>query len=105
MRRGILAVTAALLVLLVAPAQADQEVVAAATKVYVNPDVTIQQGEALTFHNTEVGIPHDVTAAEQGADGRPLFASDTIRGDASAPVVGADALPPGSYAFFCSIHP
>jgi plastocyanin len=104
MRRAVLALPAVLLALLVAPAQADQEVVAAASKIYVNPDVAIAPGEALTFRNTDV-LRHDVTAVDKGPDGKPLFASATIDGGTSAAVAGADALPPGSYAFYCSIHP
>lgn len=67
----------------------------------------IDQGELLTFRNGDLLSPgpHDVTASDKGADGKPLFKSKTIPNGQEAPVDGARSLKSGSYGFFCSIHP
>jgi plastocyanin len=91
--------------LAVAPAQADQRIVAAAVTRYVTRAVTIAPGEPLTFANRDPLLPHDVTARDDAPDGTPLFASVTITGGKEMPVDRADALDPGSYAFYCAIHP
>jgi plastocyanin/ribosomal protein L28 len=95
----------ALALLAVAPAQADQQIVAAPINRFVTTEVTIAPGERLTFASQDPIAPHDVTARDNGADGKPLFASATIRGGDTAPVVGSDNLEPGDYAFYCTIHP
>jgi plastocyanin len=89
----------------VVPAQADQQITAAPVDRYVNTAVTIAPGERLTFASQDALAPHNVTARDNGADGRPLFSSATIGGGDTAPVVGTDKLEPGAYAFFCTIHP
>ena len=89
----------------VAPAQADQQIVAAPVDRFVNTAVTIAPGERLTFASQDPFIRHNVTARDNGGDGLPLFASATIGGGDVAPVVGTDKLGPGDYAFFCTIHP
>jgi plastocyanin len=103
--RAAAAAALALTLLAVAPAQADQQIVAAPITRYVNPAVTIEPGETLTFANKDPLLPHNVTARDSAPDGSPLFSSATIGGGAEVPVVGADALEPGSYAFYCTIHP
>jgi plastocyanin len=95
----------ALTLLAVAPAQADQRIVAAPITRYVNPSVTIDPGEQLTFANQDPLLPHNVTARDNSPEGMPLFSSPTIGGGDEVPVFGADALEPGSYAFYCTIHP
>ncbi|HTN24228.1 MAG TPA: plastocyanin/azurin family copper-binding protein [Solirubrobacteraceae bacterium] len=89
----------------VVPAQADQQITAAPVDRYVNTSVTIAPGERLTFTSQDPIMPHNVTARDNGADGRPLFSSATIGGGDTAPVVGTDKLEPGAYAFFCTVHP
>jgi len=87
---------------LVAPAavQADERVIAAPlSSGFVNPNVTIDQGEKLTFLNPDVAA-HDVTSVEEG-----LFASETVSTGTETPVTGADKLPTGTYDFICSVHP
>ncbi len=64
---------------------------------YVNPDVTIVQGEKLTFLNPDVA-PHDVTSI----DG--LFRSETVGIGSEVPVTGAESLSAGTYEFLCSVH-
>lgn len=95
----------ALTLLAAAPAQADQRIVAAAVTRYVTPTVTIEPGEAVTFANLDPLLPHNVTARDGAPEGTPLFGSATIGGGGEVPVDGADALEPGSYAFYCTIHP
>jgi plastocyanin len=94
----------ALVLLAVAPAQADQRIVAAAVIRYVTRTVTIAPGEPLTFLNQDPLLPHNVTARDNAPDGTPLFGSVTISGGKETPVVGAEALDPGTYAFYCTVH-
>ena len=67
---------------------------------------TIDQGERLTFRNTDTPSPgpHDVTAAAPAPEGGPLFRSATIPAGQEAFVEGSQYLTTGSYDFFCSIH-
>ena len=84
-------------------ALADKQVGAQPVDSY-SGDVTMSQGETLTFQNLDLQN-HDVTANDKGADGKPLFASPTIGFGQSAKVEGAQNLKPGSYKFYCSVHP
>lgn len=92
-------------VLAAAPAQADQQIVAAPVNRFVNPDVSIAPGERLTFANQDLLPPHNVTARDNDPAGAPLFASATIGGGDVAPVAGTNKLGPGTYGFYCTIHP
>jgi plastocyanin len=95
---AIVAAVAALTV--VASARADERVIAAPlASGFVNPNVSIDQGEKLTFFNPDVA-PHDVTSVESG-----LFSSETVSTGTETPVDGADKLPAGTYDFICSVHP
>jgi plastocyanin len=71
---------------------------------YANTDVTIDQGQTLTFQNGDQTAFHDVTADQKDSDGKPLFASDTIEGGKSSPVRGVEFLTTGDYTFHCSVH-
>lgn len=66
--------------------------------------VVVEEGGGLVYANADVA-PHDVTATEEGPDGRPRFASDTIVQGETARVHGVDLLPLGSYGFLCTLHP
>src|SRR3954465_4325459 len=67
-------------------------------------DVTMDQGENLTFMNAD-SATHNVTADTNGSDGQPLFASmDTTTRQTTA-VAGAQFLTTGDYKFHCSVHP
>jgi plastocyanin len=101
MRRASLAALAIVAALVAAPTSlADERVIAAPlSSGYVNPNVSIEQGEKLTFLNPDVA-PHDVTSAEPG-----LFASETVGVGSEVPVTGADSLGTGAYDYICSVHP
>lgn len=106
-----------------ASAQADERVIARPLSAYLNPNVSIDRGEALTFWNLDFTAPHDVTSVKtrnrcvkryrkgpRKGECRKrvqerLFASETIEFPAEVPVKGAQKLRPGSYAYFCTIHP
>ena len=62
-------------------------------------------GAAVTFVNLDPTAPHDVTAEDRGADGKPLFESSPVTAGQSATVRGTERLAAGSYGFLCSIHP
>ena len=106
MRQRITLVAVALVTLgpAAAAAQADEEVTAVPFNRFSPASVTIDQGELLTFRNTDAAS-HNVTARQRGSDGRPLFASRTITNGRSAEVDGARFLTTGPYAFLCTIHP
>lgn len=84
-------------------ALADKQVSAQPIDSY-SGDVTMDQGETLTFMNNDLQN-HDVTASDKGSDGKPLFASQTIGTGATSKVEGAQYLTTGSYKFFCTVHP
>jgi plastocyanin len=90
-----------------APALADKVVEAQTVWRFDASSYRIDQGEKLTFKNSDVASPgpHNVTASGKGPDGRPLFASKTIRNGEQAPVEGAQQLTTGSYDFICTVHP
>jgi plastocyanin len=102
MRRAFIAVAVA--GLLAVPALAADHTISAgpAPLTFAEKDVTIDQGDTLTFRNDDSsGAKHDVTA-----DGdKPLFESDTIDAGKSAPVEGVEFLKTGDYPFHCSVHP
>jgi plastocyanin len=89
---------------LVPAALADEQVTAAAPYRFTTPAVTIDQGERLTFRNTDVA-GHDVTARLSGPDGKPLFATPLIANGETAFVEGSQYLTTGRYEFLCSVHP
>jgi copper binding plastocyanin/azurin family protein len=69
-----------------------------------NPTFTMDQGERPTF--TDGGVnQHNVTARQNGPDGRTLFTTPTINGGQSASLDGTQYLQAGTYTFFCTIHP
>lgn len=50
------------------------------------------------------GGPHNVTANQNGPDGKRLFRSKTISGG-TTPVSGTQYLTQGTYNFICTVHP
>jgi plastocyanin len=106
MRRAALTLgLAALAVAALAPAaRADERIVAGPPVRYVTPAVTIDQGERLTFLNQDT-VAHDVTARNDGPDGKPLFRTDTIGNGKEVPVEGSQYLVTGTYRFLCTVHP
>jgi plastocyanin len=101
-RGGIAAVLA--LAITAGAALADATIYAGPPNQFFEGDVTIAQGEAITFQNMDT-VPHDVTAQGKGADGKPLFQSKQAGTGESAPVEGVQFLTTGSYPYICSIHP
>jgi plastocyanin len=67
----------------------------------------LDTGAKLTFKNADAASPgpHNVTSTQKGADGKPLFASETIKNGEQSPVTGAQALKAGQYDFICTVHP
>src|SRR3954470_2592902 len=67
----------------------------------------LDTGDKLTFKNDDGASPgpHNVTATDNGPDGKPLFSSDTIKNGEQSAVNGATTLKAGSYPFMCTIHP
>lgn len=70
---------------------------------YDKPTFALDPGQVATFQNLS-SSQHDVTATGRGPDGDALFSSATI-GTGQTPVNGTQYLGPGSYQFFCTIHP
>jgi plastocyanin len=101
-RGGIVAVI--VLAVTAGVALADATIYAGPPNQFFQGNVTIAQGEAITFQNMDT-VPHDVTAQGKGADGKPLFQSAQVTTGQSAPVEGVQYLTTGSYPYICSIHP
>ena len=94
--RPLLVVLAAFLVAVPA-AQADETIRAGPPNRYLTPNPTIDQGERLTFQNTDIQS-HDVSST-QG-----LFSTPLIGTGEEALVERSQYLTAGSYPFVCSIH-
>jgi plastocyanin len=89
-----------------APALGDATITAGPTpETFATPDVTIDQGQALVFQNSDPTAFHDVTADQSAGAGRALFVSATTDPGKTAPVKGVEFLTTGDYPFHCSIHP
>src|SRR5260370_2752007 len=87
-----------------AAAYADQTIYAGPPTQYIGGDITINQGEKVTFTNVDT-VTHDVTAQTKGADAKPLFASAHTDPGGSQPVAGTQDPTPGSYPHHRSSHP
>lgn len=71
---------------------------------YITPVMSIQKGGKLYFRNQDTAA-HDVTGQQKGTNGQPLFRSSRPPANRIAEVKGADKLGPGTYDFYCSVHP
>jgi plastocyanin len=102
--RAVLSIALAALAALVlaVPASAVERQVTALAVSFPPPGPTIDQGDTLMFVNQDP-LPHDVTATQKGADGKPLFASRTIT-QGQSKVDNVEFLTTGSYPFVCTIH-
>jgi len=58
----------------------------------------------LTFVNSDAGIPHDVAIRKDSPAGEAVFTGDIVNGVATK-VYDVPALPAGTYAFVCTVHP
>jgi plastocyanin len=79
----------------------DAQIVAgpgAVATTYATPAVTMPRGGSATFTNLDP-IQHDVVSTQPG-----LFSTPLIGIGQSTPVTGVEALAPGSYGFYCSLH-
>jgi plastocyanin len=89
-----------------APALGDATITAGPVpNTFANTEATIDQGQAVTFQNSDRSALHDVTSDQTGSDGTSVFRSDTIEGGKTAPVNGVEFLTTGDYKFHCSVHP
>jgi plastocyanin len=114
---------AALVLAVAAPAASAATVYAgpgAASSSFLTPNVSISAGGTLSFTNLDL-VGHDVTSQQttrprrrrhhhhhhhrRPAPPQPLFKSATVGFGSMTPVNGVEKLQPGSYPFFCSIHP
>lgn len=100
----VLLITCAALALAAGVAYADATIYAGPPSQFIGGDVSVAQGENVTFTNGDT-LAHDVTASQKGADGKPFFASAQIGPAQSAPVAGVEYLTTGSYEYICSLHP
>lgn len=73
--------------------------------------LTVTQGTTLTITNLDAFAGHelnsdDLTADGPDSDSHPdyLFASPGVNFRDSAPVLGVEALAPGTYGFHCAVH-
>jgi plastocyanin len=88
-----------------APALGDATITAGPVpNTYQSTEITIDQGQTITFQNSDPTAFHDVTADGKDGDGKALFESDTIEGGKTSPVKGVEFLTTGDYPFHCSVH-
>lgn len=80
------------------------DTITATNDTYNAPTYTIDQGERPSFANGDAS-QHNVTARQNGPDGKALFSTATLDGGQSALVDGTQYLTAGTYTFFCTIHP
>ena len=89
------------------PAQAhhaDPKTVTTRNFAYEPTPTSVNVGDHLNLVNDD-SAPHDVVSRDTDASGKPLFSSEVISRGQTTPVNGVEELGPGSYAFYCSIHP
>ena len=101
--RGVVVAAGAAAMLVPAIAWADQSIEAAPPNRFSTTEITMDQGEKLSFHNGDT-VSHDVTATGQGPDGSPLFRSKITPSGKTEFVEGSQYLTEGHYDFFCSLH-
>jgi plastocyanin len=58
----------------------------------------------IAFTNTDAGIPHNVSIHRDSATGEEVFKGDIFNGTETR-TYDVPALPAGTYAFVCSVHP
>jgi len=82
---------------------ADKQIQAGTPQRYTTPEVTIDQGERLTFKNNDFQT-HDVVATGVGPDSQPLFSTPLTDQGQENFVAGSQYLTTGTYDFVCSLH-
>lgn len=105
-RRGLPAPALLLVAALLGPApgaSAASHTIASAGYLYAPPDLTIAQGDSVAYVNADP-VPHNVTSLGSDPKGRLLFASSNANAGETVPVRGVEALKPGSYPYFCTLH-
>jgi outer membrane protein assembly factor BamB len=80
------------------PAQTILTAPGATNTTFATPVIVLPQGSPLNYTNLDT-VAHNVTSS-QG-----LFSSPTESLGGSAPVSGVQNLAPGTYSFYCSLHP
>ena len=80
------------------PAQTVLTAPGATNTTFATPVIVLPQGSPLNYTNLDT-VAHNVTSS-QG-----LFSSPTESLGGSAPVSGVQNLAPGTYSFYCSLHP
>lgn len=103
MKRAIPLLIAGVVAGVPAPAWADKVITAGTPNRYTTPEVTMDQGERLTFRNDDFAR-HDVVATKTDAQSRPLFRTDLLGQGEEAFVEGSQYLTTGAYDFICSVH-
>ena len=58
----------------------------------------------IVFANNDAGIPHNVSIHKDSATGQEVFKGDIFNGTETR-TYDVPALPTGTYAFVCSVHP
>ena len=101
--RGVIASAGAAALLWPVIAWADKTIEAGPPNRFTTPELTMDQGERLVFHNGDT-VSHDVTASTAGPDGKPLFRTPIVDAGKQAFVEGSQYLTEGHYAFVCSLH-
>ncbi|HVE63222.1 MAG TPA: plastocyanin/azurin family copper-binding protein [Mycobacteriales bacterium] len=103
-RAAVVLAIAATFVAPLLPAQAATTTVVTVGFQFVPSQVSIARGDGVTMLNVDVA-PHNLVSKQKTRNGALLFGSATVSAGAQAEVKGVEKLVPGTYPFFCSIHP
>jgi plastocyanin len=89
-----------------APGAAADVTVHAQNVAFVESSITIPKDKPFTlaFVNEDQGTPHNVAIHEGSAGGKEAFKGEIFPGVATK-IYQVPALPAGTYAFVCSVHP
>jgi plastocyanin len=88
-----------------ATAYAAEQIQAVSGDQFSKSSYTMDQGERPIFKNIDVFNAHNVTAKQNGPDGKPLFVTPDIEPNDDTLVEGTQFLTTGAYPFECTLHP
>lgn len=73
---------------------------------FTTTDATAPAGKAFTiaFSNQDAGVPHDVAIHKDSPTGPVVFQGQIVTGPTTV-VYDVPAIPAGTYAFVCTVHP
>jgi len=71
---------------------------------FVPGETTLVEGSKLEYTNLDVA-PHNVIALRNGANGKPVFRTETISAGKTVDIQGLNKVKAGVYDYTCTLHP